>query len=357
LNVLVPTVDLNLAEPNDRQDLLAGVAADYAGAAMRVIRREHPHLPMILAVEPGPYPQHRAQHPAFYGALDWHSAVLMHWVLVRLLRRCGDVIPADEVRSCLAEQLTVENLRVEAEFFGTSPARFRERPYGWGWLLTLAHELLTWDDPDGRAWAEAMQPLADVLSASLVDWLPQQTYPVRHGVHQNSAFGLLRADDYARWRARNGDGSLRAAIDAAAGRWFSDDARYPAHYEPSGTDFLSPALAEAELMARLLDPAEFADWFGRFLPGAADEDPPELFEPATVSSLADGQLAHLAGLNLSRAWSMLALADALSAGDVRAVALTRSATRHAAASLPQVVGGDYLVEHWLAGYAVGMLTV
>lgn len=349
--------DLNLAEPNDRERLLAGVAADYARAAVKVIRREHPHLPMILAAGPGPYPQHRAEHPVFYGALDWHSAVIMHWALVRLLRRCGDVIPADEVRGRLAEQLTVENLRVEAEFFGTSPARCRERPYGWGWLLTLAHELLTWDDPDGRAWAEAISPLADVLSVSFVDWLPQQTYPVRHGVHQNSAFGLLRADAYASWRARDGDPSLRAAIDGAADRWFSDDARYPAHYEPSGTDFLSPALAEAELMAQLLDRAEFAGWLGRFLPGAADEDPPELFEPAIVSSLADGQLAHLAGLNLSRAWSMLALAAKLPTDDARREALTRSANRHAAASLPLVVGADYMVEHWLAAYAVGMLTV
>lgn len=335
-----------------RPGLLRENAAAYARTALTCIDREYPHLPIVYAVEPGPYPQHRDQHPAFYGSLDWHSAVEMHWVLVRLLRLAGSALPpslADEVRSGLGAHLTPSNLAREAEFFASAPGRGRERPYGWGWLLTLAHELASWPDPDGAAWAAAVRPLADVLTANLVGWLPAQTYPVRGGLHANSAFGLLRSYDWA------GD-DLRAAIDDAVRRWYLADTDYPAHYEPSGSDFLSPALAEAELVARVLPAAEFGAWFAAFLPGAASSAPAQLFAPVTVSDPSDGQLAHLAGLNLSRAWSMLAVADALPAGSAAAGALTASAAVHAEAGLPYVVGGDYMVEHWLAAYAVGYLT-
>ncbi|WP_116947076.1 DUF2891 domain-containing protein [Jiangella endophytica] len=336
-----------------RLDVLHANAADYARTALSCIDREYPHLPIIYAVEPGPYPRHRDQHPAFYGSLDWHSAVEMHWVLVRLLRLAGDALPpalAAAARDALGTHLTPSHLAREAEFFASGSGRNRERPYGWGWLLTLAHELSSWSgDPDGRAWSAAVRPLADVLTANLVAWLPAQTYAVRGGLHPNSAFGLLRSYDWA-------DGELRAAIDDAVRRWYLDDTDYPAHYEPSGSDFLSPALAEAELVARVLPADEFAVWFGRFLPSAASSSPGVLFAPVTVSDPSDGQLAHLAGLNLSRAWSMVAVADALPDGSAAAGALTASAAVHAGAGLPYVVGGDYMVEHWLAAYAVGYLT-
>jgi hypothetical protein len=195
-----------------------------------------------------------------------------------------------------------------------------------------------------------------VLTENLIDWLPRQTYPVRHGVHQNSAFGLLRSYDYASWSAKHESAALRDAIDDAAARWFIHDTDYPAHFEPSGTDFLSPALAEAEFMSRTMSPDEFAAWLDAFLPGVAERRPLTLFEPAVVSDLSDGHIAHLAGLNLSRSWSMLVLADRLPVGDARVPSLTDSAARHAAATLHHVVGKDYEVEHWLAGYAVGLLT-
>ncbi|TDC49171.1 DUF2891 domain-containing protein [Jiangella ureilytica] len=339
-----------------RFSLLEQNAAVYARTALACIDREYPHLPMVYAVEPGPYPQHRDQHPAFYGSLDWHSAVEMHWVLVRLLRLAGDALPptpAAAAREALGAHLTPAHLLREAEFFESGIGRTRERPYGWGWLLTLAHELSLWSaDADGRAWGDAVRPLADVLTANLLGWLPAQTYPVRGGLHPNSAFGLLRSYDWA----LAADGELRAAIGAAVRRWYLGDTDYPAHYEPSGSDFLSPALAEAELVARVLPADEFGVWFGRFLPGAASSSPVQLFAPVTVSDPSDGQLAHLAGLNLSRAWSMIAVAGALPAGDAAAGALTASAAVHAEAGLPYVAGGDYMVEHWLAAYAVGYLT-
>jgi hypothetical protein len=245
---------------------------------------------------------------------------------------------------------------VEADFFRNPNHRTLERPYGWGWLLTLQHELATWDDPDARRWAAAVEQLAEVLTASLVAWLPKLTYPQRTGVHPNTPFGLSRSYDYAKLLAARGDRALLDAIHEAAHRWFAADADYPAQLEPSGADFLSAALCEAELMARVLAPADFPGWLARFLPELPDERPANLFQPAIVSDSTDGQIAHLHGLNLSRAWAFIALADRLPTGDPRIAPLLAAAERHAAAALPFVTGSDYQVEHWLAAYAVLLLS-
>jgi hypothetical protein len=255
----------------------------------------------------------------------------------------------------LDQLLTAENLAVERRFFADPNHRTLERPYGWGWLLTLQHELATWDDPDAARWAEAVAPLAELLAGNLVAWLPRLTYPQRTGVHPNTAFGLSRAYDYAALRADQGDGALLAAITGAARRMFAADADYPAHYEPSGADFLSPALAEAELVSRFLPAAEFSGWLERFLPGLGGGEPAALFRPAVVSDPTDGQIAHLHGLNLSRAWAFVALAARLPDGDRRIGPMLDAAERHAAASLPHVAGSDYMVEHWLAAYATLLL--
>lgn len=338
-------------------------AAAFAETALKCVVQEYPHLPMIIAEEPGPYPQHRQQHPAFYGALDWHSAVEMHWVLVRLLRLAPDLVPADAIRRVLDDHLSETNLLTEAAFF-RGVGRGRERPYGWGWLLALAHELDTWVD-EGARWAGAVATLAEVLVGNLLEWLPRQTYPVRSGLHPNSAFGLLRSHDHALDLAAAGDDRLLRAIEDAVRRWYLEDVDYPAHYEPSGSDFLSPALAEAELVSRVLPPRAFAPWFDAFLPLARDSVPRQLFDPVTVSDPTDGQIAHLAGLNLSRAWSMRAISTVLdripAGGDDdgvadTVVALRSSAARHAEAGMVHVVGGHYMVEHWLAAYALGYLT-
>jgi hypothetical protein len=259
---------------------------------------------------------------------------------VRLLRAVPDHAPQGEVRELLDEHLAVERIAVEARYFEEHPGF--ERPYGWGWALMLVHEAATWDDPDARRWAAALEPLADVLERRYLDWLPKATYPQRDGMHANSAFGLARALPYARLR----DGTLVDAIGEAAHRWFGGDRDYPAAWEPSGADFLSPALTEAELMAAVAD--DFPGWFADFLP----ELPRSLLEPAVVSDSADGQIAHLHGLNVSRAYCWKRIADALPEPDSRIAAAIE---RHADAALPHVVGGDYVVEHWLAAYAVLLL--
>ena len=343
-------------DQSHRLSLLGERAADYVRVALVNVVREYPHMPYFVATGPEDYRTHRAFHPAFYGCFDWHSCVEMHWAIVRLLRRFPDVGPGDEARATLGELLTEEHLAVEAAFFADANHRSLERPYGWGWLLTLQHELATWDDPDGKRWAAAVEQLAEVLTGNLIAWLPKLTYPQRTGVHPNTAFGLSRSYDYARLRAERGDGALLAAIQEAARRWFLEDADYPAYLEPSGADFLSAALCEAELMGRVLEAAAFPGWLERFLPGLAEERPAALFRPAIISDATDGQIGHLHGLNLSRAWAFTALTARLPAGDGRIGPLLAAAERHAEASLRFVAGSDYMVEHWLAAYAVLLLT-
>jgi hypothetical protein len=339
-----------------RANILRERALGYMRIALENIAREYPVMPYFIVTGPGPYPTHREFHPAFYGSFDWHSCVEMHWVIVRLLRLYPDEVPDTSVRATLNELLTTENIATEIEFFSSPNHKTLERPYGWGWFLTLTHELETWDDEDGQRWATALMPLADLLSGNIVAWLPKLTYPQRTGVHPNTAFGLSRSYDHALHRGLNGDNALLSAIQDAAARWFWDDTDYPARYEPSGADFLSAALSEAELMSRVLDPAMFSDWLTRFLPSTASGEPTELFESVTVSDPTDGQIAHLHGLNLSRAWAFTALAERLPEGDLRIEPMLAAAERHAEASLPFVAGSDYMVEHWLAAYATLLLS-
>jgi hypothetical protein len=333
--------------------MLTGIeewAADWAAVALANIRREYPNDLRHTMTGPDDRPTPRDAHPVFYGSFDWHSCVEMHWLLVRLLRAAPDAVPAAEIRAVLDAQLTAGGLATEAAYF--ADRRYWSRPYGWGWALTLAHELTSWDDPQAARWAAAIRPLAEVLAARFADWLPTAAFPVRHGVHTNSAFSLSRSLPYG----QASHPALAAAIRTAAQRWYGADTRYPGEYEPSGADFLSPALTEAELMRQVLPPAEFAGWLGRFLPDLAAGQPATLFTPVEVNDPTDGQLAHLHGLNLSRAWCWRRLAETLPAGDPRLAPILAAIDRHAGASLAQAAGSDYMVEHWLAAYAALLLT-
>jgi hypothetical protein len=333
-------------------DRLRPETSGYAELALDNIGREFPSYVTVLLTGPGEFPARpRDRTPVFYGSFDWHSCVEMHWVLVRLLKTAGDTVPAERIRAALDLQFTARGLSAEAEFMRTRGGF--ERPYGWGWALALAHELATWaGDQDAARWAAAMEPLSAALTENFLGWLPKATYPVRTGLHGNSSFGLSLALPYARGLAAAGQPSLAAAIEAATRRWYAADAGYPAAWEPSGHDFLSPALAEAELMTRLLPADEFAPWLASFLPGLAAGEPASLFTPAVVSDSSDGQIAHLHGLNLSRAWCFRRLAETLPPADPRVPVCAGAMWRHAEASLPHVTGDDYMVTHWLAAYAV-----
>jgi len=256
---------------------------------------------------------------------------------------------AAAIRAALNANLTEGNLAAEAAYFRAPARRGFERTYGWAWLLKLAEVLHGWDDPDGRRWSAALAPLADVIAARYLEFLPKQTYPIRVGTHPNTAFGLAFALDYARatGHATLHDLAVQRSLD-----YYAADRDCPAAWEPGGNDFFSPCLAEADLMCRVLPPAEFSAWLAGFLPGLAAGEPAGLLTPATVTDRSDGQLAHLDGLNLSRAWHMGAIAAALPTDDGRRAVLVSSAARHLDAGLAGVSSGDYMGEHWLATFAL-----
>jgi hypothetical protein len=350
LSVLLPTESSFAAEVTT---LTRDQASAFARLALAGIQREYPNKPEHVANGPAELLSPRALHPAFYGSYDWHSCVHGHWMLLRLLRRFPDLPERNEIRSVFNRHLSAENIRTEADYFGKPNRQSFERPYGWTWLLRLAEELHGWDDQDGRRWEQNLRPLTEVIVARYLSYFPKQTYPIRVGVHANTAFGLTFAHDYAK---ALGNEPLRRLVEERARKYFGSDADVPAAWEPGGNDFLSPALAEADLMRRVLPPAEFARWFHRFLPGAAQGEPKSLFEPAVVSDRSDPQLVHLDGLNLSRAWAIKSIAGALPAGDPARKVMTEAASRHAAAALPHVASGEYVGEHWLASFAVYLLT-
>jgi hypothetical protein len=275
-------------------------------------------------------------------------------MLVRALRAHPDLPEAKAIRALLADHLTADKLKAEADYFNRPEAKSFERPYGWAWLLKLAEELHTWDDADAKKWAQNLKPLADLIAERYVSFFPKQTYPIRAGVHSNTAFGLTFAHDYA---VSTGDKKLREAIETRAKSYYGKDADAPAKWEPDGADFLSPSLCEADLMRRVLPANEFRDWFHKYLPGAAKGEPANLFAPATVTDRTDPQLVHLDGLNLSRAWCLRGIAGALPNDDPARRALAASAAKHLAAGLKHVASGDYAGEHWLASFAVWALSV
>jgi hypothetical protein len=321
-------------------------ASPFARLALDCVQRELPNSIVHLINEPGDVLGPRELHPAFYGCLDWHSAVHGHWLLARLLRTVPGLPEAAQIRAALDANLTAASIAAEVAYFAAPRRAAYERPYGWAWLLQLAAELTGWDDDGARRWAAHLAPLTDVIIARYLGFFPRQTYPVRTGVHANTAFGFAFALDYARLV---GHAALEALIVERATAYYGADRDAPAAWEPGGEDFLSPALAEADLMRRVLPPAELAGWLHGFLPRGL---PPALRQPAIVSDRSDGKLAHLDGLNLSRAWCLRAVANALPATDALRAELAAAAEVHAAAGLANVATGDYMGEHWLASFAV-----
>lgn len=331
-------VDLALSE---------AAAGRFAGLALACVGREYPnkldHVMNTAEEVKGP----RALHPAFYGCFDWHSSVHGHWMLVRLLKAHPDLPQAAEIRAALDAHLRPDCIAGKVAYLGQPNRRSFERTYGWAWLLKLAAELRTWDDPQARTWSAALQPLADRFAAQFMDFLPKQTYPIRTGVHPNTAFSLHLALDYAR---AAGNAPLEAMLAERARTYFGKDRRGPLAWEPGGEDFLSPCLEEAALMAEVLPRARFARWLRDFLPAL-----PVGLAPALVTDRTDPKLVHLDGLNLSRARALYEIASALGPKDPRRAALVLAGDRHVQASLPFLASGRYEGEHWLATFAVQML--
>ena len=342
-------------DTDSRRHALTQLADPYLGVALKNITREYPVYPWYIASGPGTYPTHREAHPVFYGSFDWHSCVEMYWVILRILRLVPNVESADRAIAQIDALITPEGMERERAFFLDPMLGSFERPYGWGWYITLAAEAHRFETGSPTRWAALLRPLAETLEAKFLTWLPKVTYPQRGGMHPNTAFALILALPWARLRAEEGDSALLDEIEMSAFRFFLRDVDYPAHYEPSGSDFLSAALTEAVLMRTVLEPAEFLSWFATFLPGLP-EQPTAILTPAEVSDPTDGQIAHLHGLNISRAWAWMVLANALPDEDPRRAPMHDTAERHAATSMPFVLGSDYAVEHWLAVYATLLLS-
>ena len=332
--------------------LTPALATQLAHIALEGITREYPNHPGHVLTDAADLRQPRQLHPAFYGCFDWHSAVHTHWQLVRLLRLLPTLPEATAIRTALDAHLTPTNLALEAAYFAEPGRRSFERPYGWAWLLKLAEELLEWDDPDARRWFAALTPLSSVIVERYLEFLPRLTYPIRSGVHSNTAFGLTFALDYA---VATNHAPLQQLITARSLDYYAADRDAPAAWEPSGSDFLSPCLVEADLMRRVLPAQQFSIWLADFLPTLAAGEPPQLLTPATVSDRSDGQIVHLDGLNLSRAWCMRGIAAVLPPTDSRRQILLTAASRHGQTGMVGVGSGDYMGEHWLGSFALAML--
>jgi Protein of unknown function (DUF2891) len=323
-----------------------------ADLALACVHREYPSkIGHVLNSDKDVLPP-RDLTPAFYGCFDWHSSVHGHWMLARLARLYPQAPLAVKAKAALRQSLTDENLQTEAKYLkGEGRASF-ERPYGLAWLLQLSAELQQWDDADAKQWAAALKPLEAAVVARLEDWLKKLTFPVRSGEHSNTAFGLGLALDYAR-QTQNAE--LKALLETKARQFYGKDRACPFAYEPSGEDFLSPCLAEADVMRRVLTRAEFSLWLDQFIPGLATTSS-DWLRPAVVADPTDGKLAHLDGLNLSRAWMLNGIASALPAGDPRLKVLRAAAEEHARDGLKSVTGEHYEGGHWLGSFAVYLET-
>jgi hypothetical protein len=323
------------------------LAGRFAALALGHVRREFPNKLDHVMAGAADVRSPRELHPVFYGSFDWHSSVHAHWLLARLYRRFPDLQAAAEIRAVLDEHLVPDNVEQEIAYLRRPEHTGFERPYGWGWLLELAAELSLHPSAEGRRWSAALRPLAAEFVARFVGYLPRATYPVRVGTHGNSAFALRLALDYAE---AAGDHPFAALLRHRATHWYVTD-RDARPWEPSGEDFLSPTLMEAECMRRVLPRDQFAPWLERFLPRMTEREPGALFEPAHVSDRADGRIVHLDGLNLSRAWCWASLAGVWPVGHPSRSLLLRAAEQHLEAALPHVAG-DYMGEHWLATFAL-----
>ena len=322
----------------------------FAELALACVHQEYPnHISHSLESDADVAPP-RELTPAFYGCLDWHSSVHGHWLLARLARQYPESQHAQPAREALAASLTRDNLLAETEYVSAKGRRSFERPYGIAWFLQLAAELEEWDEPQAAEWREFIRPLETALVARVTDWLPNLTYPVRSGTHSQTAFALGLALDWARV---TGDEVFEQMIVKRATTLYGNDRGCPIHFEPSGADFLSPCLGEADLMRRVMTSDVFAEWLSQFLEIPAKGD---WLSPAVVSDRSDPHIVHLDGVNLSRAWMLEGIATALPPNDSRQTVIAASANAHKEAGLKGVSPEHYAGSHWLGSFATYLVT-
>ncbi len=339
---------------NKRIKLSEKVASSFVHLALNCVQKEYPNKTGHVMNDASEVLSPSEMHPAFYGCFDWHSSVHGHWMLVRILKLFPNLPEAEQIRKSLNENLSALNILKEVEYYNQEGRKSFERTYGWAWLLKLAEELNAWDDEDGKLWEKNLTPLTNRIIKSFSDFLPKQVYPVRTGVHPNTAFGISFALDYAK-KLQNQE--FKDLLIERSKFYYLNDKNGPALWEPGGEDFLSPVLVEADLMRRVLNQEEFKNWVHQFLPGFMDGTYSNLLNPAIVSDREDPKGVHLDGLNLSRAWCMLGISNALPDDYPMKNILLKAAKVHAKSALTNVATGNYEGEHWLASFAVYMLSL
>jgi hypothetical protein len=334
-------------------DFNAEAATRFAELALACVHKEYPNkIAHVLSSDTDARPP-RELTPAFFGCYDWHSAVHGHWLLARLARTFPEAAFAPRARAALAKSLTPANITTEVAYL-SGPGRVSfERPYGLAWLLQLAAELREWNDPQAQEWSATLKPLEQASAQRIRDWVPKLTRPIRVGEHDQTAFAFGLILDWAR---QTEDRAMEQLLTERVQSFYGKDRRCPISYEPSGHDFLSPCIAEADLMRRVLPPARFATWLRDFLPELPSDGSSAWLEPAVVSDPGDPKLAHLDGLNLSRAWMLEGIAAALPSTDKRGASLRAVAKRHREAGLRSVTGAHYEGGHWLGSFAVYLTT-
>ena len=328
-------------------------AQRFATLALACVHKEYPNkLSHTLSSDADVAPP-RKLTPAFYGCYDWHSSVHAHWLLARLIRTFPDGNFAEPARAALRQSLTAENILQEAAYLKAEGRTSFERPYGLAWLLQLAAELGEWDDPQAREMATNLRPLELAALDRLSDWLPKLSHPVRIGEHDQTAFALGLMLDYAR---SAGNEQFARMAGSKARQFYLRDRNCPLDYEPSGEDFLSPCLAEADLMRRVLPQSEFAQWLKTFMPQISAAKTGDWLQPVISPDPGDPKLAHLDGLNLSRAWMLEGIAAGLPKDDERLRTIKAAALAHRRAGLAAVTGEHYEGGHWLGSFAVYLVT-
>ena len=340
------------------EDFNAMAAERFACLALDCVHQEYPNkIAHVMQSDADALPP-RELAPAFFGCFDWHSSVHGHWLLARLARQYPDEEFATAARRALERSLTPEHIAAEVIYLQGKGRASQERPYGLAWLLQLCAEIRQWDDPDARRWQEALEPLEAVVVERFVSWLPKLTYPIRTGEHSQTAFALGLVYDWAEIAGATSPSAaaLGTLVVAKAREFHETDTGCNLAYEPSGQDFLSPCLAEADLMRRVMTPNEFALWLGEFLPMIPADGSVDWLPVAVVSDRTDGKLAHLDGLNLSRAWMLEGIAAGLPTGDERTASLQAVAARHRTKGLAAVTGEHYEGGHWLGSFAVYLTT-
>ena len=330
----------------------AHTAGRFAALALACVQKEYPNKITHILNSPADARQPHELTPAFYGCYDWHSSVHGHWMLARLIREFPSAPFATAAVAALRANLTPANIAGEVAYLNGTGRESFERPYGLAWLLQLAAELRESQTPNAALLSSALKPLEAAVVAQLKAWLPKLAYPIREGEHAQTAFAFGLILDYARGL----DPALAAMVASKVREFHLKDRDCPINYEPSGQDFLSPCIAEADVMRRVLPPNEFAGWLTTFLPRLPATNSDAWLPIGVVTDKTDGKLAHLDGLNLSRAWMLEGIAAGLPSGDPRRRALMAAAHTHAASGLAAVTGENYAGGHWLGSFATYLTT-